>query len=361
MRHPGNCLVLAAVFYAVTMVSSAHVHAYPQYIAKGYTTCASCHYSPDGGGMLNAYGAATVEALFPSLVDAGVSDLAESLSKNFVTGYDDEEAAAFQWDMGLDARMLFLSTPTEVGADSQWMPIPMLTELQGVVAYGDWMVHGTIAARQAGARISEGDNAKSGLAPFSRQHWVMYRMSEGLTLRAGRMTLPYGIRNPDHSAYVRRDLGFDKYDQSHGVQADWLSEDWVVSGMLVAGDLTAHGPIASERGAVVSATALFAGRGAIGLSAMAVIGEQTDRTLFGAHLRATPGGGVYAMGECDVEVTKTKDGAKSQTVLPSFFRVGVMPWEWFDAYVEIQTRVVSGVGDLSRISYGSGFHWQVLP
>jgi hypothetical protein len=311
--------------------------------------------------MLNAYGAATIEAFFPTVVDGGVSTAAEWLGKNFVTGYDDDGNAALQWDLGLDARVLLLSTPMEEGGEGEIVPIPMLTELQAVVAYGDFMAHGTLSARQAGAEISEGENAQSGLAPFSRQHWLKYQVSETLSVRAGRMVLPYGIRNPDHSAYIRRDLGFDKYEQSHGVQADWIAENWAISGMVVAGDFMAKGPTATERGGVLSATAIFPGRGAVGFSGLVVKNELSQRRLFGAHLRATTGNGVYAMGECDVEVTETNDGSKSQKVLPSFFRVGVMPWEWIDAYVEIQTRIISGTGDLSRISYGSGFHWQVLP
>ena len=45
--------------------------AYPQYIAHGYASCGSCHYSPDGGGLLNAYGVAVTQALLPDEVDVG--------------------------------------------------------------------------------------------------------------------------------------------------------------------------------------------------------------------------------------------------------------------------------------------------
>ena len=39
------------------------VWGYPQFIAKSYTNCGTCHHNPTGGGLLNSYGALTVEAV----------------------------------------------------------------------------------------------------------------------------------------------------------------------------------------------------------------------------------------------------------------------------------------------------------
>jgi hypothetical protein len=41
---------------------SVEAQAYPQYIGKTYTNCGTCHYSPTGGGLVNSYEIATLDA-----------------------------------------------------------------------------------------------------------------------------------------------------------------------------------------------------------------------------------------------------------------------------------------------------------
>ena len=47
-----------------------------------------------------------------------------------VTGYDDDDNPAFQWDVGLDTRLLFLIGSAEVGSVIDFIVIPMLIEPQ---------------------------------------------------------------------------------------------------------------------------------------------------------------------------------------------------------------------------------------
>ena len=47
---------------ALLLVSSAPAFALPTMIRLGYANCAACHFSPQGGGPLNAYGRAIDEA-----------------------------------------------------------------------------------------------------------------------------------------------------------------------------------------------------------------------------------------------------------------------------------------------------------
>src|SRR3954467_1698782 len=52
----GRRLLAAGAVVAVCAVHAAPAHALPTMIRLGYTDCASCHISPQGGGPLNAYG-----------------------------------------------------------------------------------------------------------------------------------------------------------------------------------------------------------------------------------------------------------------------------------------------------------------
>src|SRR4051812_40936594 len=52
----GRRLLAAGAVVAVCAVHAAPAAALPTMIRLGYTDCAACHLSPQGGGPLNAYG-----------------------------------------------------------------------------------------------------------------------------------------------------------------------------------------------------------------------------------------------------------------------------------------------------------------
>jgi hypothetical protein len=135
------------LFMIVLLLMPSLAAAYPQYIVKGYTNCASCHYSPTGGGLPNSYGYAAQSATFPDAVDSKfLESIRTKLQKNNVTGYqEDGTTPQLQWDIGLDARLLVLGAYTGDdeaeeegggGAAKTPMAIPMLFEVGGVLAYG---------------------------------------------------------------------------------------------------------------------------------------------------------------------------------------------------------------------------------
>ena len=52
---------LALLAWTVLVVASGQARAYPEYVAKGYTNCVTCHYSVTGGGLPNSYGRSAIE------------------------------------------------------------------------------------------------------------------------------------------------------------------------------------------------------------------------------------------------------------------------------------------------------------
>ncbi len=52
-----HCKLSCRLFIVVLLVLAArHADAYPNMIRLGYTSCATCHVSPQGGGVLTRYG-----------------------------------------------------------------------------------------------------------------------------------------------------------------------------------------------------------------------------------------------------------------------------------------------------------------
>lgn len=332
----------------------AEAQAYPQYVAKGYTNCGTCHYSPTGGGLLNSYGHATVEATFPDRIEVGFLQSArEVMAKNDVTGYDGEGAAAVHWDIGAESRYLILRAPTEVGGDPKVVLIPMLLELGGVIGVGPVLVYATVAPRRRGTgRIPN--------AVHSREHWLQYKLDETMSLRAGRMVLPFGLRIPDHSQSTREDFGFGKWQQDYALQWDRYTESSMLSVAAFLGDLVYEPTRRQRRGVAVSAALNFPGRGSVGASAMWAHrrrSEQLAASLFGRLLTWE---GVYIMGEL-AAYHRWRRSEFEQSETAGFFRAGWFALTSLDLYAEVGGRLIRDAWELTKLRYMVGANWQLLP
>ena len=50
-------------FLAFALLAPCDAWAFPEFVRHGYTNCATCHASPNGGGMLTEYGRAISKEL----------------------------------------------------------------------------------------------------------------------------------------------------------------------------------------------------------------------------------------------------------------------------------------------------------
>jgi hypothetical protein len=59
---------------------------------------------------------------------------------------------------------------------------------------------------------------EEGVLLVSRYHWLGIDLSQGVLLRLGRINLPFGIRTPEHTLWVRAETVTDREsDQQHGI------------------------------------------------------------------------------------------------------------------------------------------------
>ena len=346
-----------AVIVALAVTSLPRIaSAYPDFIAKGYTNCVTCHYSPTGGGFANAYGTGTQQAFFP---DVSSSDfVSRHREKASVTGYNENTGEAeFQVGFGADARVMFTSVPSEPESPVGFSFFPMLLEVGGAAAYGKIMAYGSIGPKSPEA---EGIGYKI----FSREHWLQFRFTEGLSLRAGRMVLPFGIRQPDHTAYVRSTMGLGYYGQSYAAEANYISERLAISVAAFGGDLTEQPAGLRERGVAGSFTFNVDGRAAIGVSGLYGTADFTDRLAGAAFTRLRLAGTTYLLAEVDAQ-QRASDGIPTRTDLATFGRLGWFVLESLDLYLEHDWRkaeAVRGEADpLSQSRYLAGASWWLLP
>ncbi|KAB2903102.1 MAG: hypothetical protein F9K40_07295 [Kofleriaceae bacterium] len=199
--------VIAVCAFALVLAGSAGTAAaYPQYQISKDQTCASCHISPAGGGLLNGYGELTAEeeSLWggnPGFLH-GVLELPDMLR---VGGDLRAAAGAHSRGDGVESAIF-----------------PMQSELYAFVEKSNIGLYAIGGATVEGAA---GD-ARS-FVPFSREHWLMWRQGEGdgLYVRAGRFMPVQGLRQAEHVFYTRRFGGTPLFSEVYGANFGWLKPD----------------------------------------------------------------------------------------------------------------------------------------
>lgn len=330
-----------AALFALLLAAPA-ARAYPQFVFKGYGDCGSCHHSPSGGGFPNRWGLESIGVTFGAGSELG--PLNDDLS------FEPGKPAELKVDLGADLRLLPLFGTDGDGSLGPAL-IPMLTEVGGAAALGRFTLYGGLTARKL---YGEG----SPYVIASREHWLGYQVSSGFDIRAGRMVLPFGIRQPDHTQYVREDFGFDKYDQSYGVELDLRRDGWSLFANVFAGDLTLA-PERQDRGVVVTPVLELDGGAGLGVS---LLGSTSTAYLRGAGSvfgRVPLSASTYLLAEVAVQHLDAKEGAAKLTTIAEYARLGWFARHDLDVYLELGHRALLEGDGLAKSRAGLGVNWQL--
>jgi hypothetical protein len=282
--------------------------AYPWMIRHEYSGCGMCHADPSGGGVLTAYGRAQGDLLMRIHYDNKVPE-------------EPDKTAGFLWGaweppewllLGGDFRDAILVNFVK-GAPQQQpaRPIEMQTDLRVVIRPSIFRAGGSIGyvykGGQGAALVLSGDHAL-----VSREHWVGVGLKDdAILLRAGRMNLPFGIRNIDHTLWVRSETRTDiNKQQQHGVSFAYSGDSFRTEVMALLGNYQIHPDAYRERGAAGYFEYTLAPRYAVGVSglfttALADIntGITTKRGSAGVFGRFAPKEPIVISTEVDALIT----------------------------------------------------------
>jgi hypothetical protein len=315
------------------LVTSSKLFAYPQNIAHGYTSCATCHVNPSGGGRTNAYGHLSLESLIPDKANiiSWMSNYREVKEKTAVTGYNKKREPELQFNLGGSFRSLLLYQKNldDKITDSLTL-IPMLMEAQAYALRGDFSIYGTFSILSIKNRMG-----KRFIKPFSREHWLMYQKDYMWFIRLGRMSLPFGIKTADHTRETRSLVNLHHSDQYYGFSLDYISEKFSFNFMPFIGNYLKYKPNPKsheEKGAVLTFKLAKPTTFSIGLSSLFKRNERNynelDHSINAAFQLPLH---TYLLFEM---VHQAKFEEKFQQKWASFLRVGKYFYEWIDAYGE---------------------------
>src|SRR5690606_21493049 len=214
-------LLLAGVFWTDS------AHAYAWMIRHDYTACGSCHADPSGGELLTDYGRATSDLVLRTQYG---SKKTEEASGKEGEGFEGPKTGLFWGAIDLpDAlllsgayRNLYLIRPKE---EKKFTFVPVMqADLYGQLKLGPMRFGGSLGIAKVPvgsphARAAQvTGNDEGGLNLISRSHYVGVDLGSKVVLRAGRLNLPFGVRIPEHTMWVREATRTDREsDQQHGL------------------------------------------------------------------------------------------------------------------------------------------------
>lgn len=197
----------SGIFLFILIFLPSLAIAYAELSRHGYTNCTSCHLSPSGGGLLTPYG----RELSKEVLSSWAKDGEQYFAYGKLT--HDEKVLLGAYIRGVqihredqnkkEGRAILMQADAEAGYNS-----------------AKWAVAGSIGRQE----IRSGLQSDSRL--FSRRHYFLYRPQETVSLRAGKFLRFYGLNDPNHNIYVRKDLGFGFDTETYNLEAAFLGENW---------------------------------------------------------------------------------------------------------------------------------------
>ena len=200
----------------------------------------------------------------------------------------------------------------------QFVTFPMMADVYGQVQIGNFRVEGSLGIIRVGvgspygraAQITTGQGDQWNL--LSRTHWLGYDFGDGrYTLRAGHLNLPFGIRIPEHTMFVRTATRTDRESaQQDGVALAFNGEDWRGELMAIAGNYQVNPDRYRERGYSGYLEYMLSPHAAIGVSSLVAHAKadrltgdaNSTRQAHGLMLRTAVSEKTVILGEADILV-----------------------------------------------------------
>lgn len=274
--------------------------AYPWMVRHDLTGCASCHVDPSGAGQLTSFGRLESEQLVRWAPTPSPDPLRN---------------ASFLWFLQLPAAVnlsgnLRFGALIAPGAPKVMTPLEMASDLAATFTLAEKLVlHGTggfgrrdaIAAAAVAPHCEPSSPGECGPSFVARTYWVGAKVAnDAVFVRAGRIPVPFGLRNNEHSTWVRAlTLTDTNVQQRLGVSAAYAGGQVRAEVMGLASTTLAD---TRESGYSAFADYSFTTRTSLGVSSLVASRPESSsaRQAHGAFFRWAPVQPLVLLAEADV-------------------------------------------------------------
>jgi hypothetical protein len=268
-------------------------HTFPEMVRHGYVSCTTCHVSPSGGGALTAYG----RSLSKELMSTWSYEGEENLLHGAVT--------TPEWLMvGGDIR--YIQTHLDNPSVRQGDFFLMQADLELAAQVGKWTAAVTSGVEGGPATVRNRGQY------VSHQHYLNYRPTDELSIRAGKFLTQFGIRSPNHTIVTERGLQFDQGSETYNLELAYISESFDTFFTIITGrpDDPTFDP---EKGASLTFAKNILEKMKVGLSAYRGESNQARRSLIGPYAILGFSKSLFLLSEVDYQVKDFKLAGVAQT------------------------------------------------
>ena len=298
-------------------------------IRHDYTGCGVCHADPSGAGLLTDYGRA--QSVLLMQMHYGEPPKGDEAPKyaDFAFGVVPlpEWLLAQVTYRGAEFILNYPRPPPNGGAAVQTTDVSylqMLLDARAELKLGVFRAAGALGwsntpyTAQA-VVVSNTDYTNQLVA---REYWLGVQLADDtLLLRLGRINLPFGLRNVEHTAWVRQQTATTiNVDQQSGFSVSFDNSKVRTEIMAMFGNLNVSPDSYRERGLSGLVEVPVAERTVVGLSALisragqnaSSNGSAVLRQVYGAHTRWSPVEPVVLLAEADVYLNDVLGSGNTQ-------------------------------------------------
>ncbi|MEW5743132.1 MAG: hypothetical protein AB1938_29725 [Myxococcota bacterium] len=297
-------------YLLVSLVVAGPAWAFPWMVKHNYGSCAACHVDPSGAGQLTQYGRAQADILVRWHVTPRKEEDEVSPTANFLWFLELPEWLNLSGNLR-GGPYIQLAPAVQVA------PLLMAAELYGTVNLDRFVLHasggvGKGPAQYVGpAVVAPVCDAQCAFSFVSREYYFGAKFAdEAVMVRAGKMNLPFGLRNNEHFMYVRQNTRTDiNVGQQVGVSAAYNSELLRGEVMAILGNYQLGPDAYRERGYSLFAEYALKPNAYLGLSSL-IAWSRADpllqlpltRHAHGLFARVAPIESLALLGELDLLV-----------------------------------------------------------
>jgi hypothetical protein len=375
-RTPHKRVQWEWVALALSLSLPDSAQAYPWMIRHDYSGCGACHVDPSGAGLLTDYGRAQAVLLMQMHYGAAPKE-------DEAPGYLGFMFGLFPIPDWLLAQVTFRGAEFWVSQTSPGSPgnpsvtasdqrfLMMLLDARAELKLGAFRAAGTLGWGTTAFTLpavvvtnSEGTNQL-----LSREYWLGLALAdETLLFRLGRINLPFGLRNVEHTSWIRNNTRTDiNYSQQSGFSVSFDNAKVRTEVMAILGNLNISPDSYRERGFSGLVEVPMAKRATVGLSALLTrAGETTSsaspvlRRVYGAFSRWAPVEPVVLMVEADVFLNDVLGSGNTQPNGATWLQVDYEPIQGLHFAPAFETLNTYGV---KGTSFGTWMtiDWYFLP